>query len=151
MIILKAEPQPAPTPTPAPVIAPVRCERPLGKADIRTNRFGNDMAKFDRELSRRLNAAKQTVSLDLSEPWSADGEPPVLVGRWLEEIKATGGKVASNEYCRKSRGFFSFFNRLLKRKPIDRLASVKNYDAVLQVNGADQTVTQVLFRRRPAS
>lgn len=145
VIILKAEPKP-------PVaVVPARCEPPLRNADIRTGRFGNDTTKFDREFSRKLNAAKQPVSLDISEPWPVDAEPPMLVGRWLEEIKASGGKISNNEYCQKSRGLFSFFGRLLKRKPVDRFAAVKSYDAVLQINGADRMVTQILFRRRAPS
>ncbi len=164
VIILQAEPKPAPAPVPVPApvptaaprpappppVMPPKCERPFSKADIRTSRYGNDTAKFDRDLARKLNSAKQDVSVDISAPWPAEGDAPPMVGRWLEEVKASGGKITVNEYCRKSRGFFSFFNKLFQRKPVDRLEAVRTYDAVLQINGADQAVTQVLFRRRPA-
>ncbi|MFM6830024.1 MAG: hypothetical protein ACKOVA_06775 [Novosphingobium sp.] len=157
VIILKAEPKPAPVPAPVaprpappPPVMPPQCERPFAKADIRTSRYGNDAARFDRDLARKLNGARQNVSVDISAPWPAEGDPPAMIGRWLEEVKASGGKITVNEYCRKSRGFFSFFNKLFQRKPVDRLEAVRNYDAVLQINGADQAVTQVLFRRRPA-
>lgn len=162
VIILKAEPksapQPAPPPAPRPApppappeIAPVKCERPFAKADIGTSWYGHNMAKFDRDLGRKLNGAKAQVSLDLAVPWPAQSDPPPFVGRWLEEVKASGGKITVNEYCRKSRSFFSFFNRLFQRKAADRLEAVRTYDAVLQVNGADQSVTQILFRRRAPS
>ncbi len=109
------------------------------------------MAKFDRDLARKLDGAKAQVTLDLAAPWPSQSDPPPLVGRWLEELKASGGKITVNEYCRKSRGFFSFFNRLFQRKAADRLEAVRTYDAVLQINGADQLVTQILFRRRAPS
>lgn len=132
---------------------PPRCERPFTKADIRTSRYGNvnGTAKFDRDLARKLDGATQEVSVDIAEPWPVEGDPPAMVGRWLEEVKVSGGKITANEYCRKSRGFFSFFNRLFQRKPVDRLEAVRNYDAILQINGADQSVTQILFRRRTAA
>lgn len=148
VVILKAEPKTEPAPPPP--VVPKSCARPFAKTDIRTGRYGKDTARFDRDLARRLNGARQDVSVDVSEPWRVDSEPPMIVGRWLEEVKASGGKITVNEYCRKSRGFFSFFNRLFQRKPVDRLEAVKSYDAVLQIDGADQVITQVLFRRRIA-
>lgn len=159
VIILKVEPKPAPAPVPTsapqppppPTVMLQKCARPFAKADIRIMRYGGDAARFDRDLARKLNGAKKDVSVDISGPWPAEGDPPPVIGRWLEEVKASGGKIMVNEYCRKSRGFFSFFNRLFQSKPVDRFEAVRRYDAVLQVNGADQAVTQVLFRRRTAS
>ena len=149
--ILKAEPAATATPARPDTPAPQRCSPPLAPSDVQTSQFQGNFAKFDRELARKLKQAKQVVSVDVAEPWQAPDAPPPIVGRWLEEIKASGGKVIHEEYCVKSRGLFSFLNRLLARKPVDHLAEVRNYDAVLQVNGGDQSVTQILFRKRPAA
>ncbi|MBB3860689.1 hypothetical protein GGQ88_001958 [Novosphingobium hassiacum] len=144
VVILQGQPKPMA----APVVNPARCERPIENADIKISRLNMDASKFDREFSHKLKIAKDTVSLDFAVPWLGDSDAPALIGRWLEEIKASGGNISRSEYCQKSRGFFSFVGRLLKRQPTDRFSAIKAYDAVLQINGADQTVTQILFRKR---
>lgn len=145
VVILKAEPKAAPAARPQP------CARPIKQPDMFTARYKGDSNKFDRDLARKLKARKGTVSVDLATPYLAGEDPPPMIGIWLEEIRTSGGKVTSSEYCQKSRGLFSFLGRLIQREPVDRLAAIRNYDAVLQVNGAEQTVTQIEFKLRSAT
>lgn len=142
-MVLKAEPASAETQPATP------CPLPISHSDLRVDlvRMGSD--KFDRDLSRRLEKAKQDVTLEIAVPFSAEQEPPANLSRWLQAIRSSGGNVTTSQYCAKTRGFFSFLRRILGAKKVDRLDAAQSYDAIVHVNGIDQTVTQIQFQRRP--
>lgn len=124
------------------------CPLPISRSDFRVDllKIGSD--KFDRDLSRRLEKGKQDVTLEIADPFSAEQDPPQNLSRWLEAIRSSGGTVTTLQYCKKTRGLFAFLRRILGSKSSDWLEAAKSYDAIVHVNGIDQSVTQIQFRRR---
>lgn len=124
------------------------CPLPISNSDLRIDILKADSKKFDRDLAGKLNKANQDVTLELLTPFPAEQEAPPILSRWLDAVQSSGGRVSTSQYCAKTRGLFSFLRKLLGRKAVDRLDVAKSYDAIIYVNGSDQGVTQIQFRRR---
>lgn len=144
VVILKAEPNSINNNRQPP------CPLPLSKSDLQIDLLKANRDRFDRDLAGKLNKAKQSVTLELLTPFPAEEEAPPILSRWLDAVRSSGGEVTTSQYCAKTRGLISFFRKLLGRKANDRLDAAKPFDAVVYVDGSDQTVTQIQFRRRPA-
>lgn len=144
VVVLKGEPESSIS------NRPPSCPLPVSDSDLRVDVLRADSKKFDRDLAGKLNKAKQDVTLELLQPFPAEQEAPALLSRWLDAVQSTGGRVSTSQYCAKTRGLFSFFRKLIGRKAVDRLDVAKSYDAIIYVNGSDQSVSQIQFLRRSA-
>lgn len=144
VVVLKAEPESSSSNRPPP------CPLPVSNSDLRVDILKANSKKFDRDLAGKLNKAKQDVTLELLKPFPAEQEAPPILSRWLDAVQSTGGRVSTSQYCAKTRGLFSFLRKLIGRKAVDRLDVAKSYDAIIYVNGSDQSVTQIQFLRRSA-
>jgi hypothetical protein len=152
--VVPAPPRTAPLAGPAAVVAlPLQaCPRPFVRPDlvlpIAAQAGGEDAREFNRALRRKLLAKRSPVVIDLSQAFSADKAPPATLVPWLARVKSSGGTVRTVQYCEQSRGFFSFFRRAFSSDDPGDYAAAESFDAFLHVDGLDQTVTQIEFRRR---
>lgn len=109
-----------------------------------------DQSKFTSRLRARLASGQQSIIVDIDKPFPPRADAPALLAPWLNEVKATGGSITIAQYCQDSRGFFSFLKKLFGGGEADGYAAAARYDAVLHLDGLDQVVTQVQFKRRAA-
>lgn len=128
--------------TPSPLMK--ACSRPFASTAAS---LGQD-ARFDRTLATALRARPASAVVDLAQPFAVDADTPAALTPWLGQVKASGGLVTAQEYCRESRGVFGFLRRLVSGGGQSAYKAAAGYDAVLHVDGLDQKVTQVEFRRR---
>lgn len=121
-----------------------QCPRPFDHVATSTAQAG----KFNRTLATALRRKPVSAIVDVSQPYKVGDDTPAMLAPWLAQVKASGGIVSAQEYCRDTRGLFSFLRRILGGNKQAAFKSVDGYDAVLHVDGLDQKVTQVEFRRR---
>lgn len=141
-------PKPAP-PAPARLTAPVikPCPRPFATPDLALGAT----PRFEKALRTRLAARRGRVVVDLAQPYAAGADAPAALAPWLEEVKASGGIVSVDQYCRRGRGAFgNFLKTLLGGASRNPYKAARSYDAVLHADALDMVVTQVEFVPRAA-
>lgn len=140
----------APVAGPAVVAAPGRptpsmpkaCARPFARPAVTLG------AGFDRALGGALKRRPDAAVVDLPQPFAVGDDLPTALAPWLNEVTASGGIVSAAEYCHDTRGLFGWIGRLVRKVRGSPYKAADGYDAVLHVDGLDQKVTQVEFRRR---
>ncbi len=160
VVVLRAQPLAAAEPTPAPAVvatpapppmpggpapSPIfkPCPRPFPATAATLGTSG-----FDKAVTRALRAKPAVAVVDVAAPFAVGDAPPAALTPWLSQVKASGGLVSADEYCRDSRGMFGWIGRMVRAVRGVSYAAADGYDAVLHVDGLDQKVTQVEFRRR---
>lgn len=152
----------APVATPAVVAAPVAppvapgrptsppispmlkpCPRPFARPAVTLGGGG-----FDRAMAGALKRRPESAVVDLPQPFAVGTDMPAALTPWLNQVKASGGIVSASEYCHDTRGLFGWLGRMVRAVRGNPYKAAEGYDAVLHVDGLDQKVTQVEFRRR---
>lgn len=136
-----APPPPAPGRPTSPMLA--GCARPFAQPAVTLGTGG-----FDKTLSASLKRKPASAVVDLPQPFAVGTDMPAALTPWLDEVKASGGIVSASEYCRDSRGLFGWLGRMIRGVRGSPYKAADGYDAVLHVDGLDQKVTQVEFKRR---
>lgn len=120
------------------------CSRPFDHSVASVGRT----AGFNRTLAAALRRKPASAVVDLPQPFKVGDDAPATLAPWLTQVKASGGIVSATEYCRESRGMFSFLGRMFGGAKQSAFKAADGYDAVLHVDGLDQKVTQIEFKRR---
>ncbi|MBF0251678.1 MAG: hypothetical protein HQL35_13735 [Alphaproteobacteria bacterium] len=145
----------APTPSAAPVQPVTTAQmtelQPAGSAEVTFL----DLSAFDEDLAGSLAERNRTVKVDIPAKFTLN-DIPERMEKWLAAIKDSGGKVQAKtapEPGMATRGLFGVLidvtvSAVKAKLEADKLASARDYNALITYDKATGQVQDILFTRR---